>query len=90
MRGTFDFNKEQFPFLVQHVGIDEVVIRHQLTGEEIDRQPLAGKYGSDERKAQAQALEAKAIKLCQESRNRPSSCQPIPYEQFIPREQANK
>lgn len=90
MRGTFDFNKEQFPFLTQHVGLDEVVIRHQLTGEEIDRQPLAGAYGSDERKAQLERLEAKAIKLCQELRNRPSSCQPIPYAEFTPREQANK
>lgn len=79
MRGTFDFNKEQYPFLVQHVGTNEVVIRHQLTGEEIDRQPLAGKYGSDERKAQAQALEAKAIKLCQESRNNHVAPEPQPY-----------
>ena len=68
MRGTFDFNKEQYPFLVQRVGIDEVVIRHQLTGEEIDRQPLAGEYGSGERKAQAERLEAEAVRLSQESR----------------------
>ena len=79
MRGTFDFNKEQFPFLVQHVGIDEVVIRHQLTGEEIDRQPLAGKYGSDERKAQCERLEAKAIQLCQELRNSQVAPEPKPY-----------
>lgn len=68
MRGTFDFNKEQYPFLVQHVGTTDVAIRHQLTGEEIDRQPLAGEYGSDERKEQNERLEAKAIQLCQESR----------------------
>ena len=68
MRGTFDFNKEQYPFLVQRVGIDEVVIRHQLTGEEIDRQPLAGEYGSESRKAQAERLEAEAVRLSQESR----------------------
>ena len=79
MRGTFDFNKEQFPFLVQHVGIDEVVIRHQLTGEEIDRQPLAGEYGSDERKAQSARLEAEAVRLSQESRNSRVAPEPQPY-----------
>lgn len=79
MRGTFDFNKEQYPFLVQHVGTDEVVIRHQLTGEEIDRQPLAGEYGSDERKAQSARLEAKAIQLCQELRNSHVAPEPQPY-----------
>lgn len=68
MRGTFDFNKEQYPFLVQNVGINEVVIRHQLTDEEIDRQPVAGERGSNERKEQNERLEAKAIKLSQESR----------------------
>ena len=68
MRGTFDFNKEQYPFLVQNVGINEVVIRHQLTGEEIARQPLEGEYNSDERKAQAERLEAEAVRLSQESR----------------------
>ena len=79
MRGTFDFNKEQYPFLVQNVGINEVVIRHQLTGEEIDRQPLAGEYGSDERKAQAQRLEAEAVRLCQELRNSHKAPEPQPY-----------
>lgn len=79
MRGTFDFDKEQYPFLVQHVGIDEVVIRHQLTGEEIDRQPLAGAYGSDERKAQSQRLEAEAVRLCRELRNSHKAPEPQPY-----------
>ena len=73
MRGTFDFNKEQFPFLVQNVGVNDVVIRHQLTGEEIDRQPVAGERGSDERKEQNERLEAKAIQLCQESRKAKSA-----------------
>lgn len=79
MRGTFDFNKEQYPFLVQHVGTNEVVIRHQLTGEEIDRQPLAGEYGSDERKAQSERLEAEAVRLCQELRNSHVAPEPQPY-----------
>ena len=79
MRGTFDFNKEQYPFLVQFVGIDEVVVRNQLTGEEIDRQPLAGEYGSAERKAQSERLEAKAIELCRELRNSHVAPEPQPY-----------
>lgn len=79
MRGTFDFKKEQYPFLVQFVGIDEVVIRNQLTGEEIDRQPLAGEYGSDERKAQSARLEAEAVRLCQELRNSHVTPEPQPY-----------
>lgn len=79
MRGTFDFNKEQYPFLVQHVGIDEVVIRNQLTGEEIDRQPLAGEYGSDERKEQNERLEAEAVRLCRELRNSHAAPEPQPY-----------
>lgn len=79
MRGTFDFNKEQYPFLVQHVGINDVAIRHQLTGEEIDRQPLAGEYGSDERKAQSQRLEAEAVRLSQEARNSRVAPEPQPY-----------
>ena len=68
MRGTFDFNKEQYPFLVQHVGTNDIAIRHQLTGEEIARQPLEGAYDSGERKAQAEHLEAEAVRLSQESR----------------------
>ena len=68
MRGTFDFNKEQYPFLVQHVGTNDIAIRHQLTGEEIARQPIEGEYNSDERKAQAERLEAEAVRLSQESR----------------------
>jgi len=68
MRGTFDFDKEQYPYLTQQVGTNEVVIRHQLTGEEFERQPLAGAYGSEERKAQNERLEAEAIRLCRESR----------------------
>ena len=79
MRGTFDFNKEQYPFLVQHVGINDVVIRHQLTGEEIDRQPLAGEYGSGERKAQSARLEAEAVRLCRELRNSHAAPEPQPY-----------
>lgn len=73
MRGTFDFNKEQFPFLVQHVGTNDIAIRHQLTGEEIDRQPLEGVYDSPERKAQSERLEIKAINLCRESRKAKSA-----------------
>lgn len=68
MRGTFDFNEEQYPFLVQNVGINEVVIRNQLTGEEIDRQLVVGERGSDERKEQNERLEAEAVRLSQESR----------------------
>lgn len=79
MRGTFDFNEEQYPFLVQRVGIDEVVIRHQLTGEEIDRQPLAGEYGSEARKAQFARLDAEAVRLCRELRNSHAAPEPQPY-----------
>lgn len=79
MRGTFDFNKEQYPFLVQHVGTNDVAIRHQLTGEEIGRQPLEGEYGSEARKAQSERLEAEAIRLCQESRNSKQAPTPTDY-----------
>lgn len=68
MRGTFDFDQELYPHLPQQVGIDEVCIRHQLTGEEFDRQPLAGTYGSTERQAQRQALETRALALSRASR----------------------
>ena len=79
MRGTFDFNKEQYPFLVQNVGINEVVIRNQLTGEEIDRQLVVGERGSDERKEQNERLEAEAVRLSQEARNSRVASEPQPY-----------
>lgn len=68
MRGTFDFATEQYPFLVQHVGTNEVCIKNALTGEEFRRQQLAGDFGSPERKAQSAKLEQVAVRLCQASR----------------------
>jgi hypothetical protein len=68
MRGTFDFDTERYPFLAQHVGTNEICIRNVLTGEEFRRQPLAGEFGSPERKAQAEKLDGVALRLCRASR----------------------
>lgn len=80
MRGTFDFETEQYPFLVQHVGTNEVVVRNALNGDEYRRQPLAGAYDSPERKAQSDKLSAVAIRLCRASREAKKSGEAQPAQ----------
>lgn len=62
MRGTFDYKTDAYPFLPTFIGND-IVITNQVTGEEFLREPVAGEYQSEERKAQAKRFDLEAVKL---------------------------
>ena len=64
MRGNFEVDEQQYPFLVDHVGLDEIHITDALTGESLCRQPLRGEFGSAERQAQLDALRDEALRQC--------------------------
>ena len=83
MRGNYEANQEFYPFLVQHVGTNEIGVLNALEGTTVHREELAGTYASDARNAQLHRLEAQALRLCNERRTRASACAGVQVAQAV-------